>query len=249
MAKILPPGWELPETLRVRVGARIGRQRAMFHDGHALLLLHAPPKAGERERRAVVLWRDARGAWSGASGPSGAAALRTHLEGYASRLEELERRLLDASTARLRFDVLRELRPIARAARNLHAVLQDVRTAIPEDLDVLAARDRAYDLEREAAALHDEASAAMQLGLAEDAEEQARASERIATESHRLNLLAAICLPITALGSILGMNVQTGLEHVEGPLPFVAVLAIGATTGALLYAWVRRPVARPAPAT
>lgn len=249
MAKILPPGWELPETLRVRVGARIGRQRAMFHDGHALLLLHAPPEAGERERRGVVLWRDPRGAWSGAPGPSGAAALRTHLEGYASRLEALERRLLDASTARLRFDVLRELRPIARAARNLHAVLQDVRTAIPEDLDVLAARDRAYDLEREAAALHDEASAAMQLGLAEDAEEQARASERIATESHRLNLLAAICLPITALGSILGMNVQTGLEHVEGPLPFALVLGLGATTGALLYAWVRRPVARPAPAT
>src|SRR6185369_12627728 len=135
-----------------------------------------------------------------------------------------------------RFEVVRQARPLARAVHNLHAALQDVRTAIPEDLHVLAARDRAYDLEREANALLEEGAAAMQLGLAEDAEEQTRTSARIAVETHRLNLLAAVCLPITALGAILGMNVRTGLEQLPGPGLFLAIVASAFTLGVMLHA-------------
>lgn len=243
MAKILPDGWGLPETLRVRVGARVGRQRAMFHDGHALLLLHQAPRAGERERRATLLWRSPAGEWSAAPGPSGPGALRVHVDAYASHLDELDRDLSRARTPRQRFEVVRQARPLARATRNLHATLQDARTAIPADLDVLAARDRAYDLEREASALLEEGAAAMQLGLAEDAEEQTRASNRIAVESHRLNLLAAVCLPITALGAMLGMNVRTGLEELPGPGLFFGIVATAFTIGVMLHVWVRRPSA------
>jgi hypothetical protein len=240
MPKILPDGWELPAVLRARVGTSIGRQRAMFHEGHALLLLHQPPRGGERERRGTVLWRSPDGRWSGAPGPSGSAALRVHVDAYQARLDELDRALGKARTARQRFVLLREARPFARAARNLHAVLQDARTAIPSDLDVLAMRDRAYDLERESSALLEEASAALQLGLAEDGEAEARASARIATETHRLNLLAAVCLPITAIGAMLGMNVQTGIEHLPGPWLFFGILGTMFGIGLGLHAWIRR---------
>ncbi len=249
MPKILPDGWTLPAVLRARVGASIGRQRAMLHEGHALLLLHQPPRAGEKERRGTLLWRDPEGQWRGSPGPSGPVALRTLLDAYAGRLDELERRLARAASARERFTLIREARPLARSTRNLHAALQDVRTAIPADLDVLAARDRAYDLEREAGALSEEAAAALQLGLAEDAEREAGASARIALESHRLNLLAAVCLPFTALGAMLGMNVQTGLEHVPGPGLFFGIVGAGLAIGLALHLWVRRPAAAPARAS
>lgn len=244
MPKLLPDDWTLPESLRRRVGTSIGRQRAMFDAGHALLLVHRPPRGGERERRALVLHRDPEGAWRGAPGPSGPAALRGAVEAYAARLAELEAQLARASVPRERYAVLRESRPLARAARNFHAALQEVRTAIPEDADVLLARDRAYDLERESAALFEEASAALQLGLAEDADEQSSAAARIAVESHRLNLLAAICLPVTALGSILGMNLETGVEHVPGPWLFVAVVGSAFAIGLALHAWIRGAPAR-----
>jgi Mg2+ and Co2+ transporter CorA len=161
-----------------------------------------------------------------------------------ARLDELERRLGKAKTAGERFDLIREARPLARAARNLHAALRDVRTAIPTDENVLGARDRAYDVERESSALLEEASAALQLGLAEDTEEQSNASSRIAVESHRLNLLAAVCLPITALGAMLGMNVRTGLEPLPGPWLFFAIVGTAFGVGLALHAWVRRPPLR-----
>jgi hypothetical protein len=239
MAKILPDAWALPDALRARVGASPGRQRAMLHDGHALLLLHQPPKAGERERRPTVLWRSPDGDWRSTPGPSGPSALKGVIDAYAARVDEIDARLARARSARDRFAVMRDARPLARAARNVHAALQEVRTAIPADADVLAQRDRAYDLERDATALLEECHAAMQLGLAEGAEEQAEVSRRIARETHRLNLLAAVCLPITALGAMLGMNLETGLEHLAGPPLFAGVVAAAFATGLLLHAWVR----------
>jgi hypothetical protein len=245
MARMLPDTWALPAPLRARVGASPGRQRAMIHEGHVLLLVHQPPRAGERERRPTVLWRAPEGEWQATPGPGGPAALRGVLDTYGARVTELDVRLARARSARERFAVLRDARPLARATRNLHAALQEVRTAIPSDADVLVARDRAYDLERDAGALLEESNAAMQLGLAERAEEQADVGRRIARETHRLNLLAAVCLPITALGAMLGMNLETGLEQFGGPGTFAAIVATAFGIGLALHAWVRRESAEP----
>ena len=48
-------------------------------------------------------------------------------------------------------------------------------------------------------------------------------------------MLAAIFLPITAIGSVFGMNLASGLEH-RGPLVFWGVLLIGAIVGYALHA-------------
>jgi Mg2+ and Co2+ transporter CorA len=90
---------------------------------------------------------------------------------------------------------------------------------------VLAARDRAYELERLAENVSDDAEDGMQHTIAEHTEEQAVLSERIAKESHRLNLLAAVALPITAIGSVLGMNLENGLEGLPEPLSFWVIVA------------------------
>ena len=47
-AMIIPPTWSLPEAIRVRLGqTTYGRQRAMFEEGHLLLVLHKPPGPDE----------------------------------------------------------------------------------------------------------------------------------------------------------------------------------------------------------
>jgi len=47
---ILPPGWQVPQEFRTRLGANVGRQRPMLADGHLLLVLHAPPKPEDQVR-------------------------------------------------------------------------------------------------------------------------------------------------------------------------------------------------------
>jgi len=59
----------VPDVFRRRLGEQSGRQRAMQHDGHLLLVLHAPPSPDSAERHGHVFWRDADGKWT----PAGAA--------------------------------------------------------------------------------------------------------------------------------------------------------------------------------
>ena len=48
---IIPPTWNLPEAIRVRLGqSTYGRQRAIVEEGHLLLVLHKPPGPDDRGR-------------------------------------------------------------------------------------------------------------------------------------------------------------------------------------------------------
>src|SRR5687768_162403 len=62
-AKIIPSSWELPNIFHGRLGEAAGRQRAMVHDGHLLLILHDVPEPGVPERVAVLFWRNPQGVW------------------------------------------------------------------------------------------------------------------------------------------------------------------------------------------
>lgn len=62
-ASILPADWELPASLRHRVGTNVGRQRTMEADGHLLIVAHRAPSAGEVTRRGVLFWRTPDGDW------------------------------------------------------------------------------------------------------------------------------------------------------------------------------------------
>jgi hypothetical protein len=243
MSRIVPDVWTVPDRIRERVGARPGRQRLIFEDGHALLVLHEPPGKDDRERAPQLFWRSPDGIWRGAPGRDGIAALRAHLDLYASRAEALDEQCDAAASASDYFEVLQAARPVLRSARNLHAALQSLRDRIPDDPDVLAARDRAYEVERTAELTTQDAESGMQFTTARRAEEQARVSERIAVEGHRLNLLAAVCLPITAVGSVLGVNLPSGLELLPEPATFWFLVLGSFALGLLLRARMERATA------
>ncbi len=239
---ILPGVWQVPQVFRDRLGERVGRQRAMFHEGHLLLVLHAPPGPDETERKGRYFWRQPDGTWSSNEFGGGAQAVDRHLGEYAARLEELEQMEEHATDAETWFRVLEAAVPVHRAVAHLHQTLQQAREMVPQAREVINFRDRAYDLERTAELLHTDAKNALDYAIARRAEEQTRASHRMAVSAHRLNVLAALFFPITALSALLGVNVVHGLESTTwDPLPFLALVCAGLLFGLLLMVFITRP--------
>jgi hypothetical protein len=232
----IPGTWDVPASIRDRVGAKGGRQRALVADGHLVLILHAPPNPDEpvkREHR--YFWRRPDGLWrSSGGGPTSVAPLRAHVEELTAQLEALDDAVDAADSASDYFEVLRRVTPLMRTSRNMHAALQEARTAIP-DRDLISLRDSANDAERAAELIATEARTGLDFRMAKSAEEQAERQVHMAEAGHRLNLLAALFFPITALGSILGMNLVHGFEAWNAPYTFWFV-----SLGAFAIGWAIR---------
>lgn len=244
MKSILPTAWTVPQGIRERLGDSAGRQRAMEAEGHLLLVLHQPPTADVPERVGRFFWRDPAGAWKSTFSGSGLQALKAHLDEFAGRIDKWEDALQDATQSTELYRILRELTPLARTSRNLHAALQQARELCPDDRELIALRDRAGELERAAELAQQDAQAALDFQVAYHQELESERSYEMAVATHRLNLLAALFFPIATLSSILGMNLVHGLEGTPAPHTFYVVLAIGLVTGLLLAVIVaRRPVA------
>jgi hypothetical protein len=227
------------------MGDAAGRQRAMVHDGHLLLVLHDVPEAGRPERLARLFWREPTGQWKAAGQGAGVGALREHVTAFERAVDALEERLRTATRARDWFDVLREATPLQRTAHHLAQTLQSARDAI-EDRELITLRDRATDVERAIDLVTAEARDAIDFITAQKAEHQAAASLEMAKAGHSLNVVAAVFLPMTALASIFGMELRSGLEAIAGPWLFWGVVLIGAGLGLALR---RRLTAQDAPAT
>jgi hypothetical protein len=230
----LPPSWELPTEIRGRLGEKAGRQRAMFAAGQLLLILHTPPKADENERHGRFYWRKADGTWLSSETSGGANTVGKHLEEIARRLETIDRTLDESTLAHEYFAVLSHLSPLVRSVRNLHKTLQEARELLPEDVDLITWRDRAYELERLAELLYEDAKNGLDFAVARRAEEQSAASQRMETASHRLNLLAGFFFPLATLSAILGVNLRHGLEDHNAPYTFLGFVAFGVVLGLVL---------------
>lgn len=211
----------------------------MVADGHLLLILNTVPEADGYRRKAVFFWRDAKGAWRSTGSVEGLRSLQRLVESYVQAAQQLEDRLEkgDDSAATLH-DVVSRCVPVARAARNLHAALQEARQAV-DDAELINLRDLAGEAERTLELVREDAKVGLEFLLARKSEEQAEQAERIAAAGHRLNLLAAIFLPVTALGGIFGMNLRNGLEE-SGPALFWLVTLAAAGAGGWLLGWTRR---------
>lgn len=239
MAKIVPDTWALPAKLQSKVGLRVGRQRLLSEGGHHLLVLHQLPKPHVRERHAIAFWRDPAGRWRAYPGKDGPEALREHVEKLADVIDDLDDDVERARTATEFLEVLQVARPLERYARNLYLVVSELRDALPDDEGVLTARDRAYEVGRVIEGIAEDASNGMQHTIARHTEEQARLSMRIAKETHRLNLLAAVALPITAVGAILGMNLTSGMEGWPEPSTFWLIVAFSLGIGVYIRMQIR----------
>ncbi|MDP6467748.1 MAG: hypothetical protein QF918_08410 [Pirellulaceae bacterium] len=248
---ILPAAWQVPQNFHDRLGSHAGRQRAMQADGHLLLVLHTPPKPEDAQRVGRFFWHDDHGVWSSNELGSGIAALNKHLDEYESALAALDRQEEEASTADDYFDVLVCLSPVRRAAINLHEALQEARKMSPASHEIIDARDRAYTIERTAELLTGETKNALDLTVARRAEEQTRASQRMAIASHRLNILVAIFFPIATVAAIFGIDLETlsaiiGRDRQSlvdvGLLPplFLGLIVGGLILGALITLAINR---------
>jgi hypothetical protein len=235
---LLPATWQLPDPIKARLGQRVGRQRAMVDGGHLLLVLHQPPQQDEDERQGRLFWRQPDGTWSSSHHGGGIGSVGKLLSEYDGLVEQYDRQLEKAHAAQGLLEVLEGLSPLQRAIRNMHAALQHARQALPDVRDIIDLRDRAYEIERRAELLYNDARNALEFVQAQEAEQQSLANQRMAVSAHRLNLLVAFFFPLATLAAILGINVRHGLEDAPAPWTFLLVLSVGLFLGIFLQAFI-----------
>jgi len=250
MAKtsILPSVWKVPTDFRDRLGDQVGRQRAMFSDGHLLLILHDLPSPEDIGRKGRFFWRQPDGTWSSNSLGAGPQAVMKHLDEYFDIIARFEGQDEQATRAADYFSVVYGLAPILRSARNMHQALQQARELYPQDRDIINFRDRAYRIERTAELLMGDAKASLEFLIAKRTEEQAESSHQMAVSSHRLNILAAFFFPMATLSALLGVNLQHGFEKIQSiselasvpppSFPFLLLILAGLVLGLVLKSFV-----------
>ena len=97
----IPKSWELPESIRKRLGDAAGRQRLMDEDGHLLFILHQPPEPEDDEvRKPVLVWGQPNGEWKSSPEGGGLAALDAHMESYRKSIHALDEAVEAAKTPR-----------------------------------------------------------------------------------------------------------------------------------------------------
>jgi len=235
---IIPPTWSLPEAIRLRLGqSTFGRQRAIFEQGHLLLILHKAPGPDDRAREGQLFWRNPAGDWQFNRGGPGPGALKRHVQSYAEIEAQLTHQYEQAATIEQLFDLIEALTPLVRSARNMHLALQSARDAIKNDSFLIEMRDQAYEVERNLDLLLEDARNAVQYRTAREAEAQAKLSKQALQASHRLNILAALFFPLTAIASVFGMNLAHGLDQNKVVLFWIVAL-VSLALGFAMKSWV-----------
>lgn len=240
---LLPAGWGVPQVFRDRLGDEAGRQRLMQAEGHLLLILHAPPRAGEPFRRGRLFWRNPDGLWKPQSLKHTDHALGELLAEYESRAGEIEDAVEAAVSSRNYFEALTDLTPLVRSAHNVATVLQEARQVVPDCRKLINLRDRAYSMNRRLELLQQDAKNTLDFVIAQQSEEQAASARHQSRAAHRLNVLAALFFPLATLASLFGMDVRHGLEAYDtGPAPLVMFGLVGAglALGVLLAGFIAR---------
>ncbi len=229
---MLPKMWALPDAIKIRLGREAGPQRAMLEEGHLFIILHKIPAPDEQRRRPALFWRQPNNQWLSTERGAGANALSLFLTAYEERLLELDQAEVKANSATEYHQVLEGIAPVLRSSRGLHRALQEARDKLKEDRDLIDFRDRAAGIERSAELLLQDAQFGLSFTAAKQAETQAQSATRMASAAHRLNLLAALFLPISALTGIFGMEIRSGLADTS--MNFIAVLGAGLGVGLVL---------------
>ncbi len=235
--QIIPKLWTaLPEAIRNRVGREPGPQRAMLEESHLLIILHQIPNADDQVRRAALFWREPLGNWHGYPAGSGIAGLQALLKGYETRIEELDKAEEIAQTATEYHKLLEFIAPVLRTSRGLHRALQQARDFVKADRDLINLRDQAASIERNAELLLQDAQFGLNFTIAKQAEAQAVSAKLMANTSHRLNVLAALFLPITAITGLFSMYVRADVA--DTPMNFWLIAAAGVVIGLVMSQFV-----------
>lgn len=225
--QIIPKLWTtIPEAIRNRVGREPGPQRAMLEEEHLLIILHQIPGPDDASRRPALFWRQPDGTWKSNPDSGGVLGLQNHLNGFATRLDELDKAEHIAQTATEYHKVLEAIAPVLRSSRGLHRALQQAREFVKVDRELINLRDMAASIERNAELLLQDAQFGLNFTVAKQAEAQAQSAQRMANTSHRLNVLAALFLPLSTLAGLFSMTMRGPLEDRIENFWLVAVIGI-----------------------
>ncbi len=225
----------LPEHWRWRVGSPVGRQRMIEDEERLLIILHGVPGDAEQD---WFFWRDEEKQWFSAPEAGGLKHLRALLDRYEEVVDELEARVKVARTVEDYYSILREEAPVDRALKQLRVIASKARKLCKKNRPLLQIRSVAEELDMDLTLVQDEARLGMEAVAAESAEKQRLMGEQQVRYGLRLNALAAFFLPLMALASLMGMNVNNGFENTHWM--FYVVFAIGLGAGAVLMKVVGR---------
>lgn len=232
----MPSHFKLERELLEQLSNRPGHQRCVVGHSELLLVLHEVPKAGVPEREALFFWRTHHGRWVQPGGP-GLDEVGSLLDRYAAAIDANEEILETTESAEDVFKILRQAGPLSRSTRNCVQALEQVLAQEPDDRDVRSFRDKVRELERAAELLQVDARETLIYWQAESAEEHAKSSERLGHILFKLNLVTGFFLPLVALGSLFGMNVDLP-NFVQGL--FWLIFIGGLVVGGLLLWYVSR---------
>ena len=235
----LPKAWEVPDAIRQRLGHEAGPQRSMLEEGHLLIIVHHIPTPEQIDRKPAFFWRNPAAEWRSTEGKGmGPVALNAFLEGWEAKLQALDIEEQKAATASEYHRLLETLAPVLRTTRGLHRALQQAREFVKDDRDLINFRDTAAGLERSAELLLQDAQFGLDFIAARQSEQQSIMAQQMNATAHRLNIIAALFLPMTAIASILSMEVSSGVSNTRSN--FWLVLLAGCVLGGSLAAWVSR---------
>lgn len=235
---IIPPTWTLPDAIRARLGqSTYGRQRAIIEEGHLVLVLHKPPGPDDRVREGVLFWRSPSGDWQCNRGGPGSGGLKRHVQSFAEMETKYSADFEKAGDIDGLFVLMDVLTPLARSSRNMHAALQAAREAFKAEPFVIEVRDIASDIERNFELLLDDVRTEIQHRTARDAQAQAKNAQAALQASHRLNILAALFFPLTAITSLFGMNFAHGFNQQSVGM-FWLVFVVSTALGFAMKGWV-----------
>lgn len=240
---LIPANWtDFPDKFRERLGSTAGRQRCMFADSQLLIVAHQVPGPDESQRRGILFWLDSSGQWKASNGDSGKSALHMHLDRFSERIDQYDADEQDADHPNEYLHLLDGIVPITRSVKNLFATLEEARDLCPKERSLIDARDRAYDLSRQAELLHADVKNSMDVAMIRKAAEQSSATQRMAESAHRLNTLAALFLPIATLASILGTTLTENWSWSHEPTYFAILVLVGIGLGIAVAIFINRPI-------
>ena len=235
--KSIPSNWKLPEVITNRLGSSAGKQRVIAEDGHILIVLHKIPNKDSNHRETLLLWRDLEHKWHVSERGNGIGVLTEHLEKYSALEDTLDQQYEQAASAADYFDLLEVLAPVQRTIKNTSTTLQTAREVAGSEL--IDCRDRAEELQRAFDLLYIDCKNGLEYAVARKAEEQSELQKQAVKVGHRLNIIMALFLPVTAVASLLGMNVPHGLED-SPPWVFASIVGFFSVLGLLMTAWVTK---------
>lgn len=222
----LPAGWDIPLNIRVHIGDRPGRQREIVADGHLVLVLHKAPVAKLKHRESVYFWRPPGGDWRCSERGQPKPVLEGMIEEYDDAVDALSLTHDTAVSATQKFHVLERVGPLNRAIRNFTDTLAKAHSTIDDsdaESELQKFLDHASDVARSCELLQEDARNSLDFHIARQGELQAIHSRSVEKTTHRLNTMATVFLPLTAMASVFGMNLKSGLEQAP-PWMFWAIM-------------------------